>query len=81
MVKSIKGQKGEPLSELAGLTVPIRISGAFNDPKFGLDMAALLKETAVQKGVEELQKKVGEDLLKDKIPEGLQPQKLLKGLF
>ena len=81
VVKSLKGQKGEPLAELAGLTAPIRISGSFDNPKFGLDMAALLKETAVQKGVEELQKKVGEDLLKDKIPEGLQPQKLLKGLF
>jgi AsmA protein len=80
VVKSLKGQKGEPLSELAGLTAPIRITGSFADPKFGLDMAALLKESAVQKGVEELEKKMGEDL-KEKLPEGLEPGKLLKGLF
>ncbi|HKK32087.1 MAG TPA: AsmA family protein [Desulfomicrobiaceae bacterium] len=80
VVKTLKGQQGEPLSELVGLTVPIRITGSFADPNFGLDMAALLKESAVQKGVEELEKKMGEDL-KKRIPEGLEPGKLLKGLF
>ena len=76
VVKSLKGQKGEPLAELAGLTAPIRITGTFDKPKFGLDMAALLRESAVQKGVEKLEEKIG-----NKLPEGLQPQKLLKGLF
>jgi AsmA protein len=77
VVSSLKGQQGEPLSELAGLTVPVRITGSFDKPAFKLDMASLLKD----KGVQELKEKAAEKLFKGKQPEGSDPGKTLKGLF
>ncbi|MFA7166044.1 MAG: AsmA family protein [Desulfoplanes sp.] len=72
VVSSLKGQKGEPLAELAGLSVPIRIAGTFARPKFTLDLASLLKD----KGMQELEDKIGEKLFKDK-----KIGKALEGLF
>ena len=72
VVSSLKGQKGEPLAELAGLSAPIRITGTFAQPKFKLDLASLLKD----KGVQELKEKVGDKLFKDK-----KVGKALEGLF
>jgi AsmA protein len=77
VVSSLKGQQGEPLSELAGLTVPVRITGSFDKPAFKLDIASLLRD----KGVQELKEKVSEKLFKDKKPGEIDPEKTLKGLF
>jgi AsmA protein len=77
VVSSLKGQQGEPLSELAGLTVPVRITGSFDKPAFKLDIASLFRD----KGVQELKEKVSEKLFKDKKPGGIDPEKTLKGLF
>lgn len=62
VVSSLKGQKGEPLAELAGLSAPIRITGTFAQPKFKLDLTTLLRD----KGVQELKEKVEKKLFKDK---------------
>jgi len=72
VVASLKGQKGEPLAELAGLSVPIRIAGTFAQPKFTLDLASLLKD----KGMQELEDTIGDKLFKDK-----NIGKALEGLF
>lgn len=42
IVKSIKGQGGENLDELAGIGIPLKISGSFAAPKFGLDTQAIM---------------------------------------
>jgi AsmA protein len=69
IVASLKGQKGEPLSELAGLTVPLRITGTYDKPEFGLDVASVLRDKAVQEGVRELEDKVDmPEGVKEKIP-------------
>jgi AsmA protein len=41
LVKSLKGQGGADLDALAGFSIPIKISGTFSDPKFGMDFAAI----------------------------------------
>ncbi|NCC25812.1 MAG: AsmA family protein [Deltaproteobacteria bacterium] len=70
VVATLKGQEGEPLSELAGLTVPLKITGTYDKPEFGLDVASVLKDKAVQEGLDRLKKEV--EISKDveeKIPE------------
>ncbi|WP_462325767.1 AsmA family protein [Desulfoplanes sp.] len=77
VVSSLKGQEGEPLSELAGLTVPVRITGTFDKPAFKLDVASLLRD----KGIQELKEKAADKLFKDKKPGGIDPGNALEGLF
>jgi AsmA protein len=52
IVKSIKGQGGENLDELAGISIPLKISGTFADPKFGLDTQAIVTGLAKSKLLE-----------------------------
>lgn len=41
VVKSLKGQGGAELDALAGFSIPIKITGTFTAPKFGMDFAAI----------------------------------------
>jgi uncharacterized protein involved in outer membrane biogenesis len=41
IVKSLKGQGGADLDELSGIAIPIKITGTFSDPKYGMDFAAI----------------------------------------
>lgn len=41
VVKSLKGQGGADLDALAGLTIPVKITGTFSAPKYGMDFAAI----------------------------------------
>lgn len=41
VVKSLKGQGGAELDDLAGIAIPIKITGTFADPKYGMDFAAV----------------------------------------
>jgi AsmA protein len=77
IVASLKGQEGEPLSDLAGLTVPVRITGTLANPAFQLDIGSLLRD----KGIQELKEKATEKLFKGKKPGGIDPGKILEGLF
>ncbi|MGJ8619501.1 MAG: AsmA family protein [Methylophilaceae bacterium] len=52
IVKSIKGQGGENLDELAGIAIPLKISGTFTNPKFGLDTKAIATGLAKAKVLE-----------------------------
>ncbi len=54
IVKSIKGQGGENLDELAGIAIPLKISGTFTDPKFGLDTQAIVTGLAKSKLLEKV---------------------------
>ncbi|MES2012379.1 MAG: AsmA family protein [Pseudomonadota bacterium] len=57
VVKSLKGQGGADLDSLAGLSIPVKITGTFSNPKYGMDFAAI--GTAVAKA--KLLDKVGGD--------------------
>ena len=41
IVKSLKGQDGADLDSLAGFAIPVKITGTFASPKFGMDFAAI----------------------------------------
>ena len=41
MVKSLKGQGGADLDELSGIAIPVKITGTFAAPKYGMDFAAI----------------------------------------
>lgn len=41
IVKSLKGQGGADLDALAGFSIPVKITGTFSSPKYGMDFAAI----------------------------------------
>ena len=41
IVKSLKGQGGADLDALSGIGIPLKITGSFSNPKFGMDFASL----------------------------------------
>jgi AsmA protein len=41
LVKSLKGQEGADLDSLAGFAIPMKITGTFSNPKYGMDFSAL----------------------------------------
>ena len=81
VVATSKGQGGAGLDQLKGITVPVRITGPFEQPQYKLDLSNLASEAAKQKideKKEELKARATEKLEKqlgDKLPGGL------KGLF
>lgn len=49
LVASIEGQGGRSLEDLRGVTLPIRISGSFSEPRFRLDLDDALRERVDQR--------------------------------
>jgi AsmA protein len=41
IVNSLKGQDGADLNALAGIAIPIKITGTFTSPKYGMDFAVI----------------------------------------
>lgn len=70
VVGTLEGQGGKELTQLKGVTVPLRISGPFTDLKYKLDMDALVKDAAKAK----LEEK--KEVIKEKAK-----KELFKGLF
>ena len=76
VVNTATGQDGKALDKLKKLTVPIKITGTFAQPQFGIDMQAVLKDQAKQK----VEEKLNQELDK-RLGNGAAPVKnLLKGL-
>ncbi|MBW8190954.1 AsmA family protein [Neiella marina] len=66
MVATSKGQGGSESDDLAGLTVPLKVSGPLDDLDYGIDMSAALKgeyeeklEQEKEKGLKKLSDKLG----------------------
>jgi len=73
VVSTVAGQGGKELSDLSGLTVPVRLTGSFDAPQYKIDfsgIAAGAAKAVVEKKTEEIKAKA-QDQIKDK----------LKGLF
>ncbi|MBL1320365.1 MAG: AsmA family protein [Methylophaga sp.] len=66
IVSSASGQGGEDLADLKGLTIPIKITGSFDNPKPSVDLASLFKDKAKEeikaKMVDKLKDKLGDNL-------------------
>lgn len=41
VVKSLKGQGGAELDALAGFAIPVKVTGTFSNPKYGMDFASI----------------------------------------
>ena len=78
IVKSLKGQGGADLDNLSGISIPIKITGTFSDPKYGMDFATVASALAQSK----LLDKVGGDKA-DALKGALSgdPKDALKGLL
>lgn len=65
LVATSAGQGGRDAGSVAGLTIPVRISGPFDALKFRLEFGSLLGDSA-RKSVEEAKEKAG-DAVKDRL--------------
>ena len=66
IVSTSKGQAGKDLADLNGITIPVKITGTFAQPKPTVDLASILKEKATAEAkakiADKLQDKLGGDL-------------------
>jgi len=88
IVETDQGQGGKDVSELKALTIPIKVSGTFAEPKFKLDLAPVLKakaKTELKRQKEKLKKEVDQKLKEEKARAKKKAEKKLKekleGLF
>lgn len=88
IVGTLVGQGGAGLEELKGIPIPIHIGGNLTEPRFSLDLQAVLSEQVeqqVQKAVEGQKEKVQEELeeRKKEVLEGVEDRvkDQLKGFF
>ena len=82
VVASLSGQGGDGLENLKGVTVPIKVSGTFSNPSFGLDMQNLVSDAVKQQAQDKLKGAVQDKLspeLKEKAGGDLK-ESLQKGL-
>ena len=75
LVATSKGQGGKERSDVAGLTVPVHLSGPLDDLKYQVDYRAMASGALKSETTEKLKERVGEQLKSDKI------QEKLKGLL
>lgn len=67
VVATAKGQGGADLDHLAGLTIPVKLTGPFDAPKYEIDYRSIAGEAATAKVKEKAKEKIGRklrDLLK-----------------
>ncbi|MDC9725186.1 MAG: AsmA family protein [Gammaproteobacteria bacterium] len=66
IVGTSKGQGSAALDDLKGLTIPVKVTGTFDNPKPTVDLASMLKAKATEeiktKAAETLKEKLGGDL-------------------
>ena len=95
IVATSKGQGGRDLTDLRGVTVPVRVSGPFTAPSYQLDFGSMVTDVAKQKIEERVTSEVGKQLGgvlgggaagkdaggKSAPAGGSSPADMLKGLF
>lgn len=59
VVNTATGQGGKALDRLKKLPIPIKITGTFANPSYGIDMQAVMKEEAKQEIKKQIEKKLG----------------------
>lgn len=59
LVNSLKGQGGKEAEQLGSVGIPVKITGTFAAPKFGVDMAALGQALAKSLALDALGEKIG----------------------
>lgn len=64
VVKTLAGQGGAGLDELSGLTIPVKLTGTFSQPKYTLDFAGIAAALAQKKLMEKVGGSKGEAVQK-----------------
>ncbi len=64
IVKSLAGQGGAGLDELSGLTIPVKLTGTFAQPKYALNFAGIATALAQKKVLEKVGGSKGEAVQK-----------------
>lgn len=59
LVNSLKGQGGKEAEQLGSVGIPVKVTGTFAAPKFGVDMAALGQALAKSLALDALGEKIG----------------------
>jgi len=59
LVNSLKGQGGKDAEQLGSIGIPVKVTGTFAAPKFGVDMAALGQALAKSVALDALTEKLG----------------------
>lgn len=78
IVGSLEGQGGKTIDDLRDVTIPLRIYGTWEQPKFGLKMDDVMKKKAqkeLDRGLKKLDDKIKDEKTKKAV------NSLLKGLF
>ena len=86
LVATAKGQGGAERSDLAGITVPVRLSGPFDNMNYDVNYGAVATDLAKSKAGEKLRDKLEERLgvkpgTDDKAGQGGSTADRLRGLF
>jgi AsmA protein len=84
VVATAKGQGGAEVDQLSGLTVPVRLSGSFDNLKYDVNYGAVATDLAKSKAGEKLREKLEERLgvgKDDKSGQGGSTADKLRGLF
>jgi len=85
VVASAKGQGGADVDQLAGLTVPVHLTGPFDNLKYDVNYGAVATDLAKSKAGEKLREKLEERLgvgkSDDKSGQGGSTADKLRGLF
>ena len=63
VVATAKGQGGADLDHLAGLAIPVKLTGPFDAPKYEIDYGAIASQAAKARAQEKVQQKL-QDLLR-----------------
>ncbi|WP_070967282.1 AsmA family protein [Vibrio sonorensis] len=82
VVGSLEGQGGKDIDELKDVTIPINVSGSWNEPKFKLVFDDVLKQKAkkeIDRGLKKLDEKLGDKIKDEKTKDAING--LIKGLF
>ncbi|MEZ8720454.1 AsmA family protein [Vibrio pomeroyi] len=82
IVGSLEGQGGKSIDDLKDVTIPIKVTGQWAEPKFALVFDDVLKQKAqkeIDRGLEKLDEKYGDKIKDEKTRDAVNG--LLKGLF
>ena len=71
LVATSKGQGGAQHDQVAGLTVPVHLSGPFDDLKYQVDYRAMAGNALKSETGQKLKERLGQELKDDKIKDKL----------
>jgi AsmA protein len=81
VVGTLKGQDGRELTELRGVTIPVKLVGPFEALTYSIDWGSVAREAAKSKAAEELKKRVAPQQQKLQEQREKLKDQLLKGLL